>query len=101
MQIGLPEYYEGVSNPYPWMSEVIDLMKEKQLLRDPGDGVLGGRHPVVGLTSRRATHHGPLRTPATADGARRRLRGTPATAQDPPRFGRNRHPGRAKNQEVT
>lgn len=28
-QIGLPEQYEGVSNPFPWMSEMIDLKKEK------------------------------------------------------------------------
>ena len=28
-QIGLPEQYENVSNPFPWMSEMIDLKKEK------------------------------------------------------------------------
>ena len=28
-QIGLPELYPGASNPFPWMSEVIDLQKEK------------------------------------------------------------------------
>ncbi|QXP83439.1 ribonucleotide-diphosphate reductase subunit beta [Methylococcus sp. Mc7] len=28
-QIGLPEQYPGVSNPFPWMSEVLDLKKEK------------------------------------------------------------------------
>ena len=28
-QIGLDEAYSGVSNPFPWMSEVIDLKKEK------------------------------------------------------------------------
>jgi ribonucleoside-diphosphate reductase beta chain len=28
-QIGLPEQYKGVSNPFPWMSEVLDLKKEK------------------------------------------------------------------------
>jgi ribonucleoside-diphosphate reductase beta chain len=28
-QIGLPEQYAGVSNPFPWMSEVLDLKKEK------------------------------------------------------------------------
>lgn len=28
-QIGLPEQYRGVSNPFPWMSEVLDLKKEK------------------------------------------------------------------------
>lgn len=28
-QIGLPEQYPGVSNPFPWMSEMIDLKKEK------------------------------------------------------------------------
>jgi ribonucleoside-diphosphate reductase beta chain len=29
VQIGLPEQYPGVSNPLPWMSEIIDLKKEK------------------------------------------------------------------------
>ncbi|MBD8089201.1 ribonucleotide-diphosphate reductase subunit beta [Pseudomonas fluorescens] len=28
-QIGLPEAYVGVSNPFPWMSEIMDLKKEK------------------------------------------------------------------------
>lgn len=28
-QIGLPTQYSGVSNPLPWMSEIIDLAKEK------------------------------------------------------------------------
>jgi ribonucleoside-diphosphate reductase beta chain len=28
-QIGLPEQYSGVANPLPWMSEIIDLKKEK------------------------------------------------------------------------
>lgn len=28
-QIGLPEQYKGVSNPFPWMSEMLDLKKEK------------------------------------------------------------------------
>lgn len=28
-QIGLPEQYEGVVNPFPWMSEMMDLKKEK------------------------------------------------------------------------
>ncbi len=28
-QIGLSEQYAGVSNPFPWMSEVLDLKKEK------------------------------------------------------------------------
>jgi ribonucleoside-diphosphate reductase beta chain len=28
-QIGLPEQYPGATNPFPWMSEVIDLKKEK------------------------------------------------------------------------
>ncbi len=29
VQIGLPEQYPGASNPFPWMSEVLDLNKEK------------------------------------------------------------------------
>lgn len=28
-QIGLPEQYEGAENPFPWMSEMMDLKKEK------------------------------------------------------------------------
>jgi len=28
-QIGLPEQYAGASNPFPWMSEIMDLKKEK------------------------------------------------------------------------
>ncbi len=28
-QIGLPEQYKGVTNTFPWMSEMIDLKKEK------------------------------------------------------------------------
>lgn len=29
LQIGLEEMYPGATNPFPWMSEVIDLKKEK------------------------------------------------------------------------
>jgi ribonucleoside-diphosphate reductase beta chain len=28
-QIGLPEQFSNVSNPFPWMSEIMDLRKEK------------------------------------------------------------------------
>jgi ribonucleoside-diphosphate reductase beta chain len=28
-QIGLPEQFPGATNPFPWMSEIIDLKKEK------------------------------------------------------------------------
>ena len=28
-QLGLPEQFKGVTNPFPWMSEIIDLRKEK------------------------------------------------------------------------
>lgn len=28
-QLGLAEQYKGVSNPFPWMSEIMDLKKEK------------------------------------------------------------------------
>ncbi|MCG8313726.1 MAG: ribonucleotide-diphosphate reductase subunit beta [Pseudomonadales bacterium] len=28
-QLGLPEQYPGVKNPFPWMSEIMDLRKEK------------------------------------------------------------------------
>ncbi len=29
VQIGLPEQFQGVANPFPWMSEIMDLRKEK------------------------------------------------------------------------
>ncbi len=29
VQIGLPEQYGSISNPFPWMSEIMDLRKEK------------------------------------------------------------------------
>jgi ribonucleoside-diphosphate reductase beta chain len=29
VQIGLPEQYPGANNPFPWMSEMMDLKKEK------------------------------------------------------------------------
>ncbi|MBP6104801.1 MAG: ribonucleotide-diphosphate reductase subunit beta [Gammaproteobacteria bacterium] len=29
IQIGLPEQYPGATNPFPWMSEMMDLKKEK------------------------------------------------------------------------
>jgi ribonucleoside-diphosphate reductase beta chain len=28
-QLGLPEQYKGAENPFPWMSEIMDLRKEK------------------------------------------------------------------------
>mgnify|MGYP005842659721 CR=1 FL=1 len=28
-QLGLPEQFKGVANPFPWMSEIMDLRKEK------------------------------------------------------------------------
>jgi ribonucleoside-diphosphate reductase beta chain len=28
-QLGLPEQFKGVQNPFPWMSEIMDLRKEK------------------------------------------------------------------------
>ncbi len=28
-QIGLPEQFQGTANPFPWMSEILDLKKEK------------------------------------------------------------------------
>lgn len=31
-QIGLPEQCKGATNPFPWMSEVLDLKKEKNFL---------------------------------------------------------------------
>ncbi|WP_417777207.1 ribonucleotide-diphosphate reductase subunit beta [Stutzerimonas xanthomarina] len=32
-QIGLKEQYPGTTNPFPWMSEIMDLKKEKNFLR--------------------------------------------------------------------
>jgi ribonucleoside-diphosphate reductase beta chain len=29
VQIGLPEQFVGAENPFPWMSEIMDLRKEK------------------------------------------------------------------------
>jgi ribonucleoside-diphosphate reductase beta chain len=29
VQIGLKEMYPGAQNPFPWMSEIMDLRKEK------------------------------------------------------------------------
>ncbi|MDD5003074.1 MAG: ribonucleotide-diphosphate reductase subunit beta, partial [Acidithiobacillus sp.] len=29
VQLGLPQQYPGVQNPFPWMSEMMDLKKEK------------------------------------------------------------------------
>jgi ribonucleoside-diphosphate reductase beta chain len=29
VQIGLAEQYPGATNPFPWMSEIMDLKKEK------------------------------------------------------------------------
>jgi len=29
VQIGLEEEYPGAKNPFPWMSEIMDLRKEK------------------------------------------------------------------------
>lgn len=29
IQIGLTEQYPGATNPFPWMSEMLDLKKEK------------------------------------------------------------------------
>jgi ribonucleoside-diphosphate reductase beta chain len=29
LQIGLPKQYHATNNPFPWMSEIIDLKKEK------------------------------------------------------------------------
>ena len=29
VQLGLPEQFKGINNPFPWMSEIMDLRKEK------------------------------------------------------------------------
>ena len=33
-QIGLPEEFKNVQNPFPWMSEVLDLKKEKNFFQN-------------------------------------------------------------------
>ena len=48
-QIGLGEPFTGVKNPFPWMSEMMDLKKEKELLRDPGGRLPRGRFAQLGL----------------------------------------------------
>ena len=32
-QIGLEEEFKGATNPFPWMSEIMDLRKEKNFLK--------------------------------------------------------------------
>jgi len=38
-QIGVDQMFPGASNPFPWMSEMTDLKKERKFLRDPGNRV--------------------------------------------------------------
>ena len=33
-QIGLKEHFPGVSNPFPWMSEIMDLKKDKNFFEN-------------------------------------------------------------------
>ena len=43
-QIGLPEEFKGAQNPFPWMSEVIDLKKEKNFFETTNtEYQVGGR----------------------------------------------------------
>ena len=49
-QIGLAEQYPGSKNPFPWMSEIMDLKKEKELLRDACHRVPDRRRTELGLT---------------------------------------------------
>lgn len=47
-QIDLPEQYLGTTNPFPWMSETMDLKKEKNFF-ETRHQVSGGRGAFVGL----------------------------------------------------
>lgn len=49
-QIGLIEQFPGIENPFPWMSEIVNLRKEKHCL-DTGYRVSGRRRLVMGLIS--------------------------------------------------
>lgn len=40
IQLGLPEVYENVTNPFPWMSEIMDLRKEKNFFETRCYGAL-------------------------------------------------------------
>src|SRR5262249_26956521 len=43
LQIGLPALYNGAENPFPWMSEMLDLRKETAIFeRRPTDYQSGG-----------------------------------------------------------
>ena len=59
-QIGLEALFPNEENPFPWMSEMIDLKKERNF-RNPRDRVpIGGA--LSRLTQRHATHHAPHTT---------------------------------------
>ena len=49
IQIGLPEQFAGVENPFPWMSEIMDLRKEKKLLRNSSHRISNWRCFDLGL----------------------------------------------------
>ena len=49
-QVGLPQQYPGATNPFPWMSEVLDLKEGEELLRDTGNRVPDRGRPELGLT---------------------------------------------------
>ena len=48
-QIGLAEQYPGVKNPFPWMSEIMDLKKERKTVRDPCYRLPNRRRADLGL----------------------------------------------------
>ena len=48
-QIGLPEQYAGAKNPFPWMSEMIDLKKEKNFFETRVIDYQVGRRSELGL----------------------------------------------------
>ena len=45
-QIGCDQLFDKAENPFPWMSEVMDLKEGKELLRNPRDR----EHRVGALT---------------------------------------------------
>lgn len=48
-QISLAPVFPEADNPFPWMSEVMDLKKDKELLRDARDRVSKRRRVELGV----------------------------------------------------
>ncbi len=48
--LGLAPVFAETDNPFPWMSEAMDLKKEKKFLRDPGHRISERRLACLGLS---------------------------------------------------